>query len=220
MPTYPFLPSRWVIAAGDAVDDADVFPFLRGQGFKSLKSPLWSTKQDLSVSGVSRRRALWSYPVWMFQLSYGVLRDSTTYLELQRLVTFFNSKGGSQSGFFYLDRDDNQVTSAPLGTGDGTTTTFQAQRQTTIGNISFIEPILAFYGTPTVYDNGVATSAFTIGELGQITFTSAPASGHTLTWSGNFFFLCNFEKDSLDNLAQIASGFWSLSQLSFRSFKP
>lgn len=217
--TQPFLPTRWVIAASDQVDDADVFPFLAGQSFLVRKSPLWSTKQDISVSGVSRRRALWSYPIWQFRLGYEVLRDATAFLELQRLVTFFNSKSGSQTGFFYFDRFDHQVTSGPLGTGDGTTTTFQAQRNTSIGNIAFTEPVFGFNGNPTVYDNGTATTAFTVGQLGQITFTTAPASGHTLTWSGSFFFLCNFDKDSLDGLGQIGSGLWNLSSLDFRSFK-
>lgn len=217
--SQPFLPSRWVIAASDTVDDPDVFPFLKGQSFLAQKTPLWSTKNDISVSGVSRRRALWSYPIWQFRLGYEVLRDAAAFLELQRLVTFFNSKSGSQTGFFYFDRFDHQVTSAPLGTGNGSTTTFQAQRNTTIGSIAFTEPVFGFNGTPTVYDNGVATSAFTVGSLGQITFTSAPAAGHTLTWSGSFFFLCNFDKDSLDGLGQIGSGLWNLSSLDFRSFK-
>lgn len=217
--TQPFLPSRWVVAASDTVDDPDVFPFLKGQSFLAQKTPLWSTKTDLSVSGVSRRRALWSYPVWQFRFGYEFLRDSAALLELQRLVAFFNSKSGSQTGFFYFDRFDNQVVSGPLGTGDGTTTTFQAQRQTAIGGISFVEPVFGFNGAPLVYDNGVATLGFSVGQLGQITFTTAPAAGHALTWSGGFFFMCNFMKDSLDGLGQLANGLWALGQLDFQTFK-
>ena len=80
----PVLPSRWVIAPRDAVDDPDVFPFLAGQGFLEQKTPVWSTKTDVSVSGVQRSRALWSYPLWRFKVGYEVLRDAADRLELQR----------------------------------------------------------------------------------------------------------------------------------------
>ena len=96
----PVLPSRWVIASADAVDDPNVFPFLAGQGFLEQKTPVWSTKTDVSVSGVQRSRALWSYPLWRFKVGYEVLRDAADRLELQRLVTFFNAHFGSTQAFF------------------------------------------------------------------------------------------------------------------------
>lgn len=215
------LPSRWMIptANPDTADDPDVFPFLAGQGFKMLKTPVWSTKTDISVSGVERRRQLWSYPLWRFRLGYQVMRDGSSYLELQRLFNFFNSHAGVDGGFFYLDRDDNAVVTNQFGTGDGTTKTFQVTRTTTIGSVTFTEPIRGFAGNPTIFDNGSSTSAFTIGTLGQITFTTAPVSGHVLTWTGSFFFLCRFDSDELDSTSQLASGLWANNQVEFRTFK-
>lgn len=218
--TAPVLPSRWLITGGDAADDPDIFPFLSGQGFKVLKTPLWSSHKDVSVSGRERSRSLWSYPIWRFRLAHEYLRDGTATLELQRLVTFFNSKSGGAVAFFFLDRDDNAVLNANFGTGDGTTTIFQLTRTTTIGSITFTEPVRGLNGTPTIYKNGVATAAYTMGQLGQIQFTTAPANGAVLTWSGSFFFLCRFDRDELDGLGQLMAGLWQNGGLDFRSFKP
>jgi uncharacterized protein (TIGR02217 family) len=215
----PVLPSRWVIAPKDAVDDPDVFPFLAGQGFLEQKNPLWSTKTDMSVSGVQRSRALWSYPLWKFKVSHEVLRDAAANLELQRLVTFFNAHFGSAQAFFYLDRNDNAVTSSMyFATGDGVSTTFQLRRTTTIGGITFTEPVRGLNGAPIVTVAGVATTAFTIGVNGLITFTAAPANGAVLGWTGNFFYLCRFTQDTLD-LRQMMTGLWSGGGVEFQSVK-
>jgi uncharacterized protein (TIGR02217 family) len=216
----PILPSRWVITPADNVDDKDVFPFLAAQSFLIQKTPSWSTKTDISVSGVERRRALWSYPIWRFRIAHEYLRDTPDQLELQRLVTFFNSKFGSTVGFFYLDRFDNAASANQFGVGNGSTTTFQITRTTTIGGIKFSEPVRGFNGTPQIFINGVATSAFTMADLGQITFTTAPANGALLSWTGNFFFMCRFDRDELEGLGQIGSGIWQNGGLDFRSFKP
>lgn len=216
----PVLPARWVITPADNTDDADVFPFLRGQSFLLMKTPQWSSKVDISVSGVERRRALWSYPIWRFRMAHEFLRDSASTLELQRLVTFFNSKSGSTTGFFYLDRTDNLATDVQFGTGDGVTTTYQLVRRSTIGGITFAEPVRGFNGTPVIKVNGTPTGAFTVGAFGLITFTVAPAAAAVLTWSGNYFFLCRFDADELEGLSQIANGFWASGQFDFRTYKP
>jgi uncharacterized protein (TIGR02217 family) len=217
--TAPILPSRWLITSTDMADDPDVFPFLAGQSFQLLKTPMWNSKIDIAVSGTERRRALWSYPIWLFRLQHEVLRDGSSYLELQRLVTFFNMKFGSVTGFFYYDRDDHSVANVQFGTGDGVTTTFQLVRTVTIGGYSFTEPVRGLNGSPTVMIGGTPTAAFTVGTFGDITFTSAPANGTVLTWTGSYFFLCRFDKDQLD-LSKIGQGLWASGQLDFRSWKP
>jgi uncharacterized protein (TIGR02217 family) len=215
----PVLPSRWVIAPKDAVDDPDVFPFLAGQGFLEQKNPIWSTKTDVSVSGVDRARALWSYPKWEFKISHEVLRDAAGFLELQRIVTFFNAHFGSTQAFFFLDRNDNSViTPMQFATGDGATTTFQVTRTTAIGGLTFSEPVRGFNGTPVFTVNGVGTAA-TVNALGTVTFASPPSAGAVISWTGNFFYLCRFTQDKLD-LRQMMQGLWSGGGVGFRSIKP
>lgn len=216
--TTPYLPSRWLISAADVSDDPDIFPFLIGQSFLQLKTPMWSTKVDTAVSGVERRRALWSYPIWKFKVGYDMLRDAPATPEVQKLWTFFNAHAGQFQAFLYYDRTDNAVSGQSIGTGDGSTTTFQLVRTMTYGGITFTEPVRAVSGTPMVTVAGTPTTAFTIGALGQITFTSAPAGGAAIAWSGNFFFLCRFGQDELDTSA-LMSGLWNGNGLAFQTVK-
>jgi uncharacterized protein (TIGR02217 family) len=212
------IPTRWVINAADVSDDPDIFPFLPGQGFLQSKTPLWSTKTDTSVSGLERRRALWSYPIWKFRVGYEVLRDDPSALELQRLVTFFNAHSGSFRAFYYFDRSDNAVVGQPFGVGDGVTTSFQLTRTKQIGGITFTEPVKAISGVPIIYANSVAASSYAVGTIGTITFATPPSVGTVLTWTGNFFFRCRFVKDDLD-LTQMMSGLWSSAGLELQSVK-
>jgi uncharacterized protein (TIGR02217 family) len=216
--TTPYLPTRWLISAADASDDPDVFPFLAGQSFLQLKTPVWSTKTDTSVSGVERRRALWSYPIWKFKVAYEVLRDAPSSLELQRLWLFFNTHQGSFKEFFYFDRFDHSVLGQPIGTGDGVTAAFQLKRTITIGASSYSEPVMGVSGTPTIYIKGTPTTAYTIGQLGIITFTTPPAAAASITWDGSFFFLCRFAKDELTT-SQMMNGLWSEQGLEFQTVK-
>jgi uncharacterized protein (TIGR02217 family) len=216
--TTPYYPTRWLISAADTSDDPDVFPFLTGQSFLQLKTPVWSTATVTSVSGVERRRALWSYPIWKFKVAYEVLRDGPSYLELQRLWLFFNTHQGSFKEFFYYDRFDHSVLGQPIGTGDGVTTAFQLKRSISIGANTFTEPVMGVSGTPTIYVNGTPTSAYTIGPLGILTFTSAPAAAASITWDGSFFFLCRFVKDELTT-QQMMNGLWSEQGLELISVK-
>ena len=216
--TTPYLPTRWLISAADVSDDPDIFPFLAGQSFLQLKTPLWSTGIDTSVSGIERRRQKWSYPVWKFKVGYEVLRDAPANLELQKLFAFFNAHAGSWKEFFYFDRSDNTATNQTFGTGDGVKTAFQLTRTTTVGAITYTEPVRALSGTPTISVNGTPTSAYTVGPLGIITFTTPPAAAASLTWTGNFFYLCRFAKDELD-VVQMMNGLWSNSGLELMSVK-
>ena len=214
----PTLPSRWMITV-PSTDDPDILPSLVGQTFLAMKTPLWSTRVDTAVNGTERRGARWSYPIYLFRMGFEFLRDGSTLLELQRLVTFFNMHGGSNRAFFYYDRKDHSVLNCPFGTGDGTTTKFQLVRTTTIGGITFTEPVRGLASTPTVTVNGTPT-AVTVNDLGYVTFASPPAAAAILAWTGTFYHLCRFEKDSLDGLREVMNGFWDLSDLGFRSFKP
>ena len=216
--TTPYAPTRWSVPSNGRGDDQDVFPFLAGQSFLGKKTPVWSTDIKTSVSGVERRRALWSYPIWKFKLSYELLRMQPSFAEWQRLTAFFNMKAGQFQGWFFYDQTDNSAVNQQIGVGDGVTKTFQLTRTTTYGSITFTEPVRGVYGTPTVTVGGSAASSFTIGPYGSITFASAPPLGSPVVWSGSFFFLCRFSKDELD-AQQLMASMYTLSGLEFQTFK-
>lgn len=63
-----------------------------------------------------------------------------------------------------------------------------------------------------------AAGDYTVNPLGQITFTSAPASSAVLTWSGNFMFLVRFDQDEIDT-QQMMNGLWSAQGISLIGVK-
>lgn len=193
------------------------FPQLAGQGFLSQKTPIWSTQVAESVSGRERRRQVWSYPRWLFEVSYEFLRHTPTKDEIDQMWVFFNTAAGMYGEFGYLDPYDNLCTNMPFGTGDGSTKSFQITRTTTAGGLSFTEPLFAFLGTPVIKKGGVATTAFTLSN-GMVTFATAPASGSALTWTGQFMFLCRFDSDEIAP-SQMMAQFWSLDGLTFKTVK-
>ena len=218
--TYP---TRWQVPAGySATNDADVFPALPGQKFIDDKTPKFPpTIIKRAVSGRQVNLQMASQPTWEFKISYDWLSNNLpTTSDLQALQAFFLSRLGQGQPFFFFDPGDNTVTGQQIGTGDGATKTFQLCRAVSSGFANaFIENIYAVLGTPTVAVNGVGTSAFTIGPFGTITFTTAPASGAPIFWSGQFFFLCHFAQDSL-SAAQMVKTLWNNKGIAFSSFKP
>lgn len=216
MPTT-YYPQRFFISTPDRNDDPSVFPYTVGQTFLQRKTPQWSTDVKTSVSGKERRRPLWSYPVWRFSVSYDVMRDGPSNLDLQRLYAFFNAKQGQAGEFLFWDRSDNKATDQFFALGTGVTTVFQVFRTLTIGGITATEPVQAFNGDPVVTVDGVETDITPLPG-GKVQFASAPASGARLNWTGQFFFRCRFENDELD-ISQLMSGLWEGRGVDFRSLK-
>jgi hypothetical protein len=149
----------------------------------------------------------------------------------QALEGLFNNTLGGALIFNFWDGSDNTVSAQPFGVGDGTTTQFQLYRSTAAGwNDAIFAPVLAggsvivqaggtataTYGAPSIYNGGVlvSTSAYSISSSGLVTFNSAPASGHALTWNGSYWWPCNFDADTLA-LSKFMGGLWECKKLSF-----
>jgi hypothetical protein len=200
----------------------DIFPVLPGLSWSVKKTPTFKTISQEVASGKEIRLALMSYPIWHFGLTYDVLRqfktyDQTgvvTYSELQTLAGFFCQMLGSYDSFLFDDVSDNTATAVQFGVGDGVTTAFQLTR--TIGG--FTEPIQNLNGTPSIFDNGGAPGAYTIGPTGIVTFATTPTSMHLLTWTGAYYFRCRFIED-LAEFDQFMSNLWSLKKLEMKSVK-
>lgn len=194
------------------------FPSLIGQGFHSEKSPIWSTQIAEAVSGRERRRKLWTYPRWQFKVNYEVLRDMPSARDLDTLRVFFHNTAGRFAEFAYLDPDDNQATAMQFGVGTGSQTVFQLNRTVTANSLSFTEPVFVTLGTPNFYVNGTLTTPASFNNYGLVTFSTAPANGAVLTWTGQYMFLCRFLDDKLSP-SQMMKALWSLNGLGFISVK-
>lgn len=171
-----------------------VFPTLAGRGWSIVKTPVWKTIVQESVSGMELRARLMTYPRYRITLTYDVLRAST-YGELQSIMSFFNLRSGSFDDFLLLDPDDNTASLQGFGTGDGATKAFQIGRD--FG--AFREPVQDFVSPPLIYAGGALQSSagYSISK-GVITFSTAPSSGAALTWSGQFYKRVRFYKDEIE----------------------
>lgn len=197
-----------------------VFPTLAGLTWDVGKKPFWHTLVHEATSGKELRVALMSYPLYQFTLSYdsskgGFLRADAN-AEFQNIIGFFNARSGSFDSFLYNDPTDHAVTAQQFGTGDGATTVFQITR----AYGGFTEPVQNVNGSPSIYDNGslVNPANYSISSIGVITFNGPPPVGHSLTWSGNFYYRCRFLQDAVDfnNFMYLL---WELKQVQFQSVK-
>lgn len=192
----------------------EIFPALPGLSWNVQKTPQFNTISHRAVSGYEVRTALMQYPLWTFSLAYDLLRDDATS-ELKTLMGFFLQSQGSFAAFLYSDPSDNAVTKQGFGTGDGVTTSFQLIR----AYGGFIEPVQNLDGTPGIEVNGVQQTLgignqCQISPTGLVTFTTAPASGAALTWTGNFYYRVRFSADKAD-FNQFMYQLYELKQLSF-----
>ncbi|WP_162987073.1 DUF2460 domain-containing protein [Sphingomonas paeninsulae] len=197
-----------------------VFPALTGLTFPVVKTPMWSTKTQDSVSGKETRIGFWSYPKWKYSLAYDILRSDNVNLELQTLAGFYNARNGGFDTWLFNDPDDNSVTLQGFGIGDGASTNFQLTRS--LGG--YVEPVLAVNATsaPAIYINGtlkIGGTDYTLNvTTGLVTFTTAPAVSATLTWTGSYYWRCKFLDDSID-LSKFMQNLWELQTLNFQSVK-
>lgn len=189
-----------------------IFPVLPGLTWDIGKRPEYNTMVHRAVSGKEARAALMAYPLWTFTLSYEMLRDGVAGVEFDKLAGFFGARQGSFDSFLFDDTTDNSVTDQQFGTGDGTTTQFQLVR--TFGNtFTFLEPVQNVNVLTNIKDNGSVVSGANYSvSNGLVTFNTPPVTGHTLTWTGTYYFRVRFVEDVADfNLFMY--NFWELKKI-------
>jgi uncharacterized protein (TIGR02217 family) len=201
-----------------------VYPVLPGLAYSVKRTPTWSTRVQQSISGKETRVADYAYPRYAYELVYdssrgGFLRQGKTaagtFAELATLLGFFNTAQGSFGMFYFTDPDDNAVTGQSFGTGDGATTAFQLARA--LGG--FVEPVQAVNGSPQIYIAGVLQSGgYTVGATGIVTFTTAPANGAALTWTGSYYWAARFADDKID-FEKFMASLWEAKSVKLISVK-
>lgn len=195
-----------------------VFPsHLPGIKIEMSRAPVWKTTVHESVSGCETAIGAMTYPRWRYKLEFEVLRAGAE-AELQQLVGFFNRHGGRADSWLYLDDEDHTAVDQQFGVGDGVTTTFYLYRE--FGG--FLEPVtdvktidyLTVAGSPVYqsvadYPGGSLTLDFLTGTaavavtytyagMGRVQFSTPPAAGAPLRWSGEFYRRCRFNNDIMD----------------------
>lgn len=178
-----------------------------------------STQVSMVKSGREQRNSLWTYPKARFDVSNGLrLPDilaiiPTNAYRLQLLRDWIVAMQGQLVGFRFKDHTDYldegrgffakpNVVPPAIVNGDGTTTVFQMVKSYTIGMQvvlrliakPIVSPAIQIYVNSVLQGSGYVLDTTT----GLITFTTAPASGQTLTWTGQFDTPVRFGVDMLE----------------------
>jgi uncharacterized protein (TIGR02217 family) len=203
----------------------DVLPYAQpGLQWDIERNPEFSNLIQRAVSGGEQRASQRVYPLWYFVLAYEVLRDtpnvsapSSPYDELKKLLGFFLKQQGTLKAFLYSDPSDNTVTDMPFALGNGSTAGFQLTRDYGAGGFAYTEPVQNLNGTVTnIKDNGstVNPANYSVSATGFVTFSPVIANGHTLTWSGSYYYRCRFLAD-ITQYKQFMQNLWANKKLDF-----
>jgi uncharacterized protein (TIGR02217 family) len=160
----------------------NIFPTFSGRGWNIKKRPITSTLIGKADSGAEYRTSRYQYPLYDFDIEIPYLSQS----DYSNLIGFFNQQGGPFLPFYFTHDNDSSVTAQGFGTGNGTTTQFQLSKS---NGSYWNEPIAGVNGTPSIYVNGSVTTPSSISPSGLVTFSSPPASGAALTWTGSYYYL-------------------------------
>jgi uncharacterized protein (TIGR02217 family) len=158
------------------------------------------------ASGDEERNASWANSRRRYDVAYGIRRAN----DLAAVVAFFEARNGRLHGFRFKDWADYKsclpsqipaATDQAIGTGNGSTKTFQLTKRYASGAQAWVRIItkpvagsiaIALNGTPT--PSGWSVDATT----GLVTFVSAPASGVAITAGFEFDVPVRFDTDTLD----------------------
>ncbi len=197
------------------------FPTLPGQGWSVHKRPAFATIVAGHVSGREVRDALFSNPIWQFELSFdGLASDSVSYpglgaQSLQSLMGLFLQCQGQFGTFLYTDPTDNSAASQIFATGDGSTMSFTFARA--LGG--FLEPVGWVTSVSQVTVGGVAQgSGWSLSSPNSLVFATAPTSGAPIGASFAYAFQCRFDDDAAD-FEQFMQNLWTLESVKFRSVR-
>lgn len=195
-----------------------VFPSLPGLAWGTTKKPVWNTRVQKSASGKRMAVGYMTYPIYQYTLNFNVLREFSSFTEMEQLQGFFNAHKGQLDTFLFTDPEDNAVTVAQqLGVGNGSNKNFQLVR--TFGGV--IEPVQS-PNTAAIYKNGVLQTLgthYSITSTGIVVFVTAPANGDIITWTGTFYWRCALTQDTIDLINQDGINIWKTGKISFETVK-
>jgi len=183
--------------------------------FHSSGGPQRKTEIVTLGSGFEERNAVWANSRRSYDAGYGV----KTLDGIHAVIAFFEARMGRLYGFRFKDFSDFKscspgaaVTPADqaIGTGNGTTTTFQLAKTYTSGAASWQRTIKKpVSATVRVAKAGAEQmSGWSVDTTtGIVTFAAAPAGGAAITAGFEFDTPVRFDTDSLAiNLANFAAG--------------
>lgn len=157
--------------------------------------PSWLTRKVGLKSGVIRRNAMRSRPLYRFNVIYRNLEPE----DHAEVIAAFNACFGGVNSFRLKDWSDFEAEDEPLAAlSTGSSQTQQLRKLYTFGGQSIARPIRKpVTGTVTqLKRNGVPFAPTSVDyTTGMVTYTAA--AGGIITWSGEFDVPVMFSDDSL-----------------------
>ena len=192
-----------------------LLPISAASGVK--KTPRFNTVKQSTAAGLTSAIALMPFPAWDFEISMDNIKGRESFDVVSKFLGIYMATCAGANTFLFSDPQDNAVTGAQFGTGNGTAVAFQLSR-----NIYGMPDIIQnLNGTPKIYVNGTLTTPSSISTTGVVTFSSAPANNAVLTWAGQFYFCVRFTEDTLDatRAFSINNGIdlWNIQGIKFAS---
>lgn len=178
--------------------------------------PEFSTVIQEAVSGQEQRVKVWAKCRAKYDIGYSVLHSDDPVGSYRAVLALFYAHNGRFRAFRFKDWGDYQASDTSFGTGDGAETEFQLSKTydpslillNTPGTYTYTREIYLTSTTPVIEVNGVVKTAgvdYNIGATGLVTFTSAPTTGHALTWTGEFDIPVRFDVDHLPFVLNVNS---------------
>lgn len=175
-----------------------IFPIYISRG--SSGGPDWPVDIVELANGYEERNSSLSSP----RRSYDIRWTIRTPQERYEILKVYLVAGGKLRGFRLLDvsdyttgAPDDTITPVdqPLGTGDGTTVTFDLWKTYSASGYEFRRRIAKPFGPLMIAIDGVPVhSGFSVDtSLGAVTFDTAPSNGQVLTWGGQFHVPVRFD---------------------------
>ncbi len=149
-------------------------------------------------TGTEQRNRKWQFARAQWDVGYGV----QTQAQYQGIAEFFYARNGRLRGFRFKDWTDYIATKTNIGSGDGINTVFQLVKTYSDAVNTYIRKITRpIESTIQIFVNDVLQTVsvdYTVGALGVITFTVAPAGGAVVTASYEFDIPVRFDIDHLE----------------------
>lgn len=166
----------------------------------AVGGPRFFTTIQQSLSGHEQRIGEWDTCRGEWDISYGI-RSKTELADVRKL---YLARMGRLYAFRFKDHSDYEATDEAIGTGDGTTATFQLKKTYTDTVNSYVRTIqLPVSGTLVVKVAGVTkteTTHYTVNySTGVITFTGGniPSAAQAVTATFEFDVPVRFDDDIL-----------------------
>lgn len=164
--------------------------------YGSSGGPEYFTDVIITSSGHEQRNINWSQA----RSSYNVAHGIKTQSQLDSLIAFFRARKGKAYGFRFKDWTDYSASGQIIGTGDGSTTTFQLVKTYTSGGQTetrnVYKPVdnsVVIYVDNVEQESGVSVNTTT----GVVTFTSAPVAAAVIKADFEFDVPVRFDTDRL-----------------------